>query len=127
MLRAMVPTSVRRAVLSSVLARVSGSVLFMAIILTGPLRLLLARVVTVPSLVSIEWLDAACLRHSYLCSLCLRRWVSENMARGLLSRSRTRVSARSMLLRRRVATLVCLLLCLPSVCLADREWTSASI
>lgn len=37
------------------------------------------------------------------------------MAADLLERSRTSVNARSMLLRRRVATLVCLLLCLPNV------------
>lgn len=46
------------------------------------------------------------------------------MARRLLVRNRTSVSARSMLLRRRVATLVCLLLCLPSVCLAFKLWTT---
>lgn len=117
-LRVIVPTSVRRAVLSNVLARVSGCVLFIAIILTGPLRALLIRVVTLPKLVPMEWLDAACLRHSYLCNLCLRECVSENIARRLLVRNRTSVNARSMLLRRRVATLVCLLLCLPDVCLA---------
>lgn len=126
LLRAMVPMSVRRAVLNNVLARVSGCVLFIAIILTGPLRALLIRVVTRPKLVPMEWLDAACLRHSYLCNLCLRRSVSENMARRLLVRNRTSVSARSMLLRRRVATLVCLLLCLPSVCLAFKLCISAT-
>lgn len=54
LLRAMVPMSVRRAVLNNVLARVSGCVLFIAIILTGPLRALLIRVVTRPKLVPME-------------------------------------------------------------------------
>lgn len=66
------------------------------------LRVVLSRVVCM-ALVRLGML------HSYLCSVCLRWWVSWAIVCGLRVRCRTNVSARSIELRRRVVTLVCVL------------------